>query len=285
MRRPISAWTEPHTRVALLLIVALAGSFAGLLEPPPLPFWVATAIGVSAAVALAFDAFGGALVGLVVAAGLVGLRRLTGTWESELFWVLLLETSAIVGVGVMAGLAGDALRRFRADGEAPAGSMAPVFGSLGLFDRDVALVRLEEEVERARDHRRPLTLLLIETDITDDRLGPEAREMAYRAIARIVESRMRDDHVPFAASLDRLGSVMPETTSADAWQYVGEILDAVADARFMDRSAGTQRRLADAVEVHVGLAGFGASRSSPDALLDAATTALHQARSQENVGS
>ncbi len=285
MRRPISAWTEAHTRVALLLVVALVGSFAGSLEPRPLPYWVAAAVAVSAATALAFDAFGGALVGLVVASGLVGVRRLTGAWEPEMFWVLLLETSAIVGVGVMAGLAGDALRRHGADGEARTGPMEPVFGSLGLLDRDVALIRLEEEVERARDHRRPLTLLLIETDITDDRLGPEAREMAHRAIARIVESRMRDDHVPFAASLDRLGSVMPETTTADAWQYVGEILDAVADARFMDRSAGTQRRLGDAVEIHVGLAGVGPSCSSPDALLDAATTALHQARAQEDVGS
>ncbi len=285
MRRPISAWTEPHSRVALLLTMVSVGSFGGLLEPLPLPLWVAAAVGVCAVAALAFDAFGGALVGLVVASGLVGLRRLTGAWVPEMFWALFLETSAIVGVGVMAGLAGDALRRFGTDGEAPAGLMAPVFGSLGLLDRDVALIRLEEEVERARDHRRPLTLLLIETDITDAGLGPEAKEMAYRAIARIFESRMRDDHVPFALSLDRLGSVMPETSTTDAWQYVGEILDAVADARFMDRSTGTQRHLADAVEVHVGLASFGSSRSSPDALLDAATTALHQARAQENVDS
>lgn len=283
VRRPTSAWTDQHLRVAILLVVALVGSSAGVLEPLPIPLWVATAIALCAIGALPFDAFGGLLVGLSVAAGFVGMRRLAGTWEPEMFWVLLLETVAIVCVGIVAGLAGEGLRRAHAQAALPSGLMEPVFGSLGLLDRDVALVRLEEEVERARDHRRPLTLLLLETDITDPSLGPEARTMAHRAVARIVESRIRDDHVPFATSIDRLGVVMPETTTADAWQYVGEILDAVTDGRFMDRTAGAHRHLAESVEVHVGLTGFSRSRSSPDALLDAATTALDQARADEEV--
>lgn len=281
MRRPTSAWTEAHTRVALLLLVVLIGSFAGLLEPFPTPLWVALAVAITALVALAFDPFGGAVVGLVVASGLVGMRRLSGDWAPEVFWILLIEITAILAVGLMGGFAGDALRQIGTNDESRAGLMEPVFGSLGLLDRDVALIRLEEEVERARDHRRPLTLLLIETDITDPSLGPEAKDGAYRAVARLVESRMREDHVPFAANVDRLGAVMPETTTADAWQYVGEILDAVTSGRFMDRSLGKQRRLSDAVEVHVGLSGMSPSRSSRDALLDAATTALLQARAHE----
>jgi GGDEF domain-containing protein len=285
VRRPTSAWTELHTRVALLLVVAATGSLAGLLQPSPIPFWVATAVAITAVGALAFDAFGGVVVGLLVASGLVGTRRVTGHWEPDMFWALLLETAAVVGVGVIAGLAGDALRRAGTDAAAPSGLLEPVFGSLGLFDRDVALIRLEEEVERARDHRRALTLLLIETDVTDPALGPQARDMAYRAVARIVESRMRDDHVPFASDVDRLGAVMPETTTPEAWQYVGEILDAVTAARFMDRASGRQRSLAEAVEVHVGITGLSRARSSPDALLDAAAASLRRARADEEVGS
>lgn len=281
MRRPTSAWTEQHTTVALLVGVVSAAALAGLLEPQPLPLWVGTAVVAAAVVSLAFDAFGGVIVGLSAAAALVAVRRTTGHWEPDVFWVVLVETAAIVAAGVVAGSTGTSLRRAGSDSTAPAGPAEAVHGSLGLLDHDVALIRLEEEVERARDHRRPLALMLLETEITDAGLGPDAREMAHRAVARIVESRLREDHVPFATAIDRIGAVMPETSTADAWQHVGGILDALGTARFMDRDAGSQRSLDGAVDIHVGLTSLGPSRSSADALFDAAVTALAQARADE----
>lgn len=258
--------------------VSLLAATAGLLEGGPIPAWVGIAVAIAAIGSLAVDAFGGALLGIVVAAGLIGARRLTGLWTPEAFWPALVESLAIVVAAVIGGVVGTALRPTPpttvAGGD---GRLEPVFGSLGLLDHATAIVRLEEEIERAREHRRPLTLVLLEVQITDVDLSRDARMGAFRAVARLWESRLADTDVPFSIGEDRLGAILPETGRASAWQRLGAVLDGVADGRFMSRSQGVQRPLADVVEVRVGMAHLEKRLDHADALIDAASASLRRA--------
>lgn len=279
-----SGWTDRHTKVALLLGVALLASIAGLLEEGPIPFWVAIAVVIAGIGSLSFDAFAGTVVGLAVAAGLIGVRRLTGWWGPEIFWPALVESLAVIAAGISAGVVGGALRATTAVTGAPDGGgelSGPVFGSLGLLDHATAVMRLEEEVERASEHGRPLTLLLLDVEVTDDGLGPQARTGAFRSVARLLESRLADTDVPFFIGEDRLGAVLPESTAADAWTRLGALLDGITDARFASRAEGRQRSLADAVDLRVGMAHMGPDSDHADGLLDAASAALRRAASKD----
>ena len=266
-----SVWTDAHSRVALAFAVGFAGCLIGLAEDGVLAFWVAGAVALAAISSLALDAFGGIVAGLVAAAALVAVKRLAGAWNSDAFLLSSAETVVILLAGVTAGLAGAALRRVDPNEDDHPGILAPVFGSLGLLPHDVAMARLEEEVERAREHRRPLTVIRVDVDITAASLDAAGRDAALRAVARILESRLHERDVPFAISPDRLGAILPETDAAEGWQRVGEVADALAAAWFASRTSETRLRVADAVEIRVGLAPFGTRISSADALLDSAT--------------
>lgn len=272
MARPTWGWTDRHTAVAVMVTTASAASLAGLTEAVPVPLAVAAAVAVTAAVSLLLDGFGGAVVGIACAAGLVAVRRATGHWQDPDFWAALVETLAIVATGVAGGIAGSRLRNGSA---APAlRPFEPVYGSLGLFGQDEAMARLEEEVDRAREHRRPLSLVLLDVTVKNPDLSEAGGAAAMRAAARIVENRVGDRDVPFALATDRLGVVLPEANRTRAYETVAEILGAIDSARFTFGPEREQRHLADDINLHVGLAQYGPSLSSTEALLDAAIAAL-----------
>jgi GGDEF domain-containing protein len=279
VRLVTSGWTEHHRTAALLVTTALVADLAGLTEDPPVPFAVGVAVLVCILASLALDAFGGAVVGIVCAAALAGLRQLTGDWDQPAFAAALVETVAIVVAGVVAGTAGARLRR----GVAPSAPspLEPVYGSLGLFSHDVAMARLEEEVERAREHQRPLSLVVVDVSITRADLPHEGVSAALRAVARIVESRIGDRDVPFALAVDRLGVVLPESGSDQAWGVVGDILNAMDGARYTFGTQREMRRLADDINVDVGLAQYGPSLSTADAMLDAAVAVTRDDHGEE----
>lgn len=268
MRRVTSGWTEQHRVAALLVTPALVASLAGLTEDPPVPLAVGVAVLVCILTSLSLDAFGGAVVGIVCAAALVGLRQLTGHWDQPAFAAALVQTSAIVVAGLMAGVAG---ARFRSGVVAgPASALEPVHGSLGLFSHEGAMARLEEEVDRAREHSRPLCLVVVDVVITRAALPSEGVSAALRAAARIVESRVGDRDVPFALAVHRLGVILPEAGSDKAWEVVGDILSAIDGARYTFGAHREERRLADDIHIDVGLAQYGPALASADAMLDAA---------------
>lgn len=266
--------TPEQRAVATCLAVVGVVSVAGVMGSTGVAVAVALAVAVTAAVSLFLDQFAGFIIGLAASAALILGRRLLGPWGDEEFWLALAQTAGLVAAGVTAGATGRRLRP-RSGQSDQVGTLLPepVFGSLGLLDAHVALDRLVEEVERARAHDRALTVLLLDVHAVDPSSAEFARS-AQRAVSRIFESRLPETDVPFALAEDRLGAILPETTSAGAWERVGLVLDAVAAGRFGVRSEGREHPLEDHVRIEVGMSELRPGVADADALLDAATAAL-----------
>jgi GGDEF domain-containing protein len=148
--------------------------------------------------------------------------------------------------------------------------MTPAYGSLGLLTAEVAMVRLEEEVARARRHVRPLTVVVVLVCISDDTLDEHARSAARRALARLLESTLRETDVPFAMGEEQFGAILPETAASASWDVVGPVLDAAGRAAFTVRETDERRRLVDCAELHVGIAVLGDGLQDAESLIAAA---------------
>jgi GGDEF domain-containing protein len=279
---PTWAWTERHTAVAVLVLACTVASLSGLSEPQPLPLWVAVAVAVASLVSLALDVWGGALVGLAVAALLVAARRATDLWSADVFVPALVETVALIAVGALAGHAGVRLRPVTAP--VTGSHIGPVHGSLGLIDEAAATARLEEEVARSRRYGRTVSLALFDVHLADDALSGEGRRAACRAVARLVESRSEQAHVPFALAEDRFGIVMPDTGAAAAWGVVGRVLEAVGTTEVTYGASRTSRSLHDTVEVLAGISQHGPTRDSAAALFADARRAIERAAAEDERG-
>lgn len=260
--------------VATAFVVAGVASTAGVAASTGVAVAVAAAVALTGAIALFLDPFGGFVAGLAAAAAVILGRRIAGDWDPDAFGLALVQTVALTSTGIAAGRAGTRLRR---DVAAPVDQSLipePVFGSLGLLDADIAMERLEEEIDRARAHGRPLSVVVVDVRITEDDLSTDARRAAYRAVARLFESRLQESDVPFALSERRLAALLPDAGPADAWDRVGLVLDAVASGRFSPRDEASERLLTDVTELAVGMSEARPDTLSADALLDAATAAL-----------
>ncbi|MDP9389900.1 MAG: hypothetical protein M3P89_00565, partial [Actinomycetota bacterium] len=220
------------------------------------------AVPATAVLALFFDAFGGLIVGLTAAAATVLAKQLAGEWTAAGFLPSLALVVVLILLGWSTGVVSARLHQERrAAGKGDAAT--PAYGSLGLLTADVALARADEEVVRAHRHHRPLTVLVLRITLVDESLDAAARTAAHRAVARLLETLLRETDVPFALSNSELGALLTETDAARAWEVVAPVLEAASRAAFTVRQNDERRRLVDAAELHAGLAEL--SRAHPDA--------------------
>ena len=279
MDRVTSGWTEQHSAVALLLTAACAATAAGVLDGGWVAGAVATATVATCLVALLLDAWGGAVVGLVAVGALVAVRRGSSAWVREDFAAATMEALAILLTGALAGATASRLRR--QDGvHARPSPWQPAHGSLGLLGADAAMARLEEECARSARLGRPLTLAVLDVVVTAPDLSPASVEAAQRTVARLVESRTRENDVPFALSAGRFGIVFPESGPDVAWDAVGEIVQAAGSATFTQGSRRTARPVDEVTSLHAGIAQYAVGRDTWQTLLEDATGALAKTRAE-----
>lgn len=268
MVRLTSDWTERHLQWALAMFAATAAGSVAMLADAPYHLVGVAAVITTVCIALRLDAFGGILAGFAGAAVVIGVEKGGGDWTPKVFGAALALTACLVVVGWLTGSASAGLRRPAPESDATT-TLTPAFGSLGLLTPELAMARLDEEVTRARLYRRPLTLVLVRTEITDPDLPLDALSHAHRTVARLVESLVPESAVPFALAPDQVGAVLPETDAARAWGLLGPIVDAAYGASFSVRDGGDRRSLVACAEVHAGLAEISVELPDADRLVAA----------------
>jgi GGDEF domain-containing protein len=279
VRRLTWGWTDQHAAVAFLFTAGLVAALAGLIDGGWVPVGVAVAVLLAGLVSLSLDVWGGAVVGLVMVAGLVAVRRGGSAWTQDDFAAATIEALAIMLTAAVAGFAGARLRRV-AGGAVARSTWESLYGSLGLLGADAGMARLEEEASRSQRNGRPVTVALLEIVTPAADLSKEERVAACRTVARIIESRAGEHDLPFALAETRVGIIFPEVGAPAAWDAVGHILDACTTAEFTYGSQRAPRKLAELVELHVGIAQYGRERDTWQTLLDAAGQALARARDE-----
>lgn len=271
----IPAWTRRHTALAVAAALVAGCAAVATTEPWPAALIVALAAALAFAGALAFDPFVGAVIGLAAAAGSIAVKRQLGLWTGDAFTASVVETGALLLIGIVAGIAGASLRVAQRAPGAPGPTGDAAVGSLGLLDLDLGMLRLEEEVERAALHKRPLAVLRLSLDVHGHEGWGSAQRLAVeRAVARLLENLLRPTDVPFVLDADELAAVLPETTSDEAWGIVVPILDAITRASFVAGPAGGRHQVGEYADIRFGLAFFGEHGTTAQELLDAATSAV-----------
>jgi diguanylate cyclase (GGDEF)-like protein len=126
------------------------------------------------------------------------------------------------------------------------------------------MIRLEEEVSRARRYKRPFSLVMIDLDARE---GGDPGE-AIKRVAQIVRLQLRAGiDFPSLYADDRVAMILPETDVEGAM---------VVAERIREKVAGP-----DAVQtVSIGIAAYPAAATTIHALIEAADRALVSARQQ-----
>lgn len=278
MTRLIPGWTRTAGLVLVATALAmLAVSTSALVEHRWLPIAIPAVVLLTFGAGLALDPFVALVCGVAGAALIVWLRQMAGAWTGAEFVPSLLQVTFVIATGAAAGVAGRHLRAHapRGDVLTEEEEMYPVYGSLGLLRPDLGEMRLQEEVDRARGYRRPLSILRIATRLDTDRpVTPAQREAIRRAVARMVEGLLRVTDVPFAYEEDCIVAILPETDPAGAHRLSIRVGDAVAEATFVVRPAGTRLCIADYACVRLGTATFPGDGETVHSLLGAAGDAM-----------
>ena len=140
MRRLTWGWTDQHAAVAFLFTAGLVAALAGLIDGGWVPVGVAVAALLAGLVSLSLDMWGGAVVGLVVVAGLVAVRRGGPRGRRPTSPPPPSRPSPSCCTAAAAGFAGS--RRRRATGDVPRSTWETPHGSLGLLGADAGMARL-----------------------------------------------------------------------------------------------------------------------------------------------
>lgn len=268
------SWTESHSIAATAIAAAAVAGLVSAADPVPVRIAVLVAVVVAALVPLPFDGLVGLLVGLLAASALAGTKQLLDAWTFDSFGRSLLTTGLLLLVGWASGRLG---KRLRTRGRVPVAARSrdvTAFGSLGLIPEAAALARLEEEVERATRHGRPLSLVLLRTTLTDSTLDEDAAAGARRVAARQFESALRRTDVPFALAADLMGAILVETSAGGAWEVAAYVLEQAATAGFADRGRRGRLTLAEYADLSAGIASLPDDGRHAQALLDVALAAL-----------
>jgi hypothetical protein len=266
----ISGWTRQHARISALVATTVAGGALAVQERWPFSLIVCATVLGTVTAALFVDAFGGIVVGVAGAAIVIAVKRAAGDWTVDGFLVSLGTTVTLVAGAWLAGLVSSDLH-----GRTPRSSyedevLSPAYGSLGLLDCDAAMARLEEEIARANAHHRPLSVAVVEVRLNEAALDETARRSAERAVARLMETLVRDTDVPFAVRPHVLGVIMPEADRGMAWEVLGRVLDAATDAAFTVRERNERLKLGDCAELHAGIVALSKKIPTAEKLIETA---------------
>jgi GGDEF domain-containing protein len=154
----------------------------------------------------------------------------------------------------------------------------------GLLPRQVAELRLVEEVDRARQFRRPLGLLLV--DIEDLAKSPahqlQALE-AHQALVRQLASTSLVHDIPFRMGPNQVGLILPERDWDGLYQDAESIINALKGAVFVD-AEGRSHQVLHLVGLNFGLATYQGETSGTIDLMGAAQDSLSVSRDLAGIG-
>lgn len=223
-------------------------------------------------VAALFGPLGGLGTGVAAAAAYVGLASRSATWDHTRFPDAMVTCALLVVAGWNVGLVRQVLSSPRGGGFWSAGSMPR--SALGIFPFQQGMLRLQEEVERARSTGAPLGLLMVETSPTSASLTQDGLESAQRGVTRVVLSRTRSTDVPIEVAEGQLALVIPLADRPSIWELLTSVVHGYREAAFTDRTRGAMLPLREYLRMECAVTYLDDTHTSAEDYLRAARRAL-----------
>lgn len=290
MRRLVAGiWSERQLWLvyALLGITMVESALVIWGNLPRTSAWLLMLLALGIGQGLLLPTAAGSLGGLAVAAFWVLFRQGAGIWQRTDLVQSLLE---LTGLGVSLALAIYYRRAWALDRK-HFRSLQPLRtlvaddeGSPGLVSFQVAGMRLQVEMERARAFGHPLGVVLFEaTPRPGLDLAEADLQQVYRAVARQVGNEIESYDTPFADGPNRAGAIMPERDSDQLSHEAVAIVHSLVNTIYID-SQGMPKPVSDAVRLDCGLATYRGEAAVSRDLMLAAERCLSTSRARPEEG-
>jgi diguanylate cyclase (GGDEF)-like protein len=145
----------------------------------------------------------------------------------------------------------------------------------GLGNRRLFDSRLAEEVARARRHAEPLSLIMIDLDRfkdINDRHGHVAGDDVLGSVGKLLHAHLRVSDIAARYGGDEFSIILPGATKTEAWVVAEKLRSEMQLLRAQSGENEIQ------VRASLGVASLSAEHESALQLLEAADSALYQAK-------
>ncbi|WP_353510865.1 hypothetical protein [Intrasporangium sp.] len=276
--RATTAWTEFRPRFTMAVIAVFGAGVLVGVETGVGRIMLAVVILAAMGASLARDGYLGVVIGLVGAAGLIVLKRLSGDFAAREFFVIGAEVLTVIVAAWVVGILGEHLRTSLDHVARPVvGTISPASSALGVLSTDVGMFRLEEELGRFHRTGEPLSLALVESsplayasDVDEDPAVAAAR----RAVARNVESVTAQLDVVFVLDERTLAVIMPSTDAVAGMEALGRIALAASAATFSGPLDRSRQFVADHLALRTAFVSASGADGRADGLVDEALELL-----------
>ncbi len=154
----------------------------------------------------------------------------------------------------------------------------------GLLPWQVAELRLLEEVDRAKQFRRPLGMLLVEIEDLAESPAQQTQALeARQALVRQLVSTSLVHDIPFRMGPNQVGLILPERNWDSLYQDAESIINALKGAVFLD-DEGRSHHVLHLVKLSFGLATYQGETSGTIDLMGAAQDSLSVSRDLAGIG-
>jgi diguanylate cyclase (GGDEF)-like protein len=153
--------------------------------------------------------------------------------------------------------------------------MAITDGLTGLLNRRTLNARLQGRLREAQRYGRPLSLLLLDVDHfkkVNDTYGHPAGDAVLRGVANLLLTEARETDIVARYGGEEMALILPETEARGAHAIAERIRKAVGAAHHPTGQGSLQ------VTVSLGLSTWPSGGDTPEALLEAADSALYRAK-------
>ena len=141
----------------------------------------------------------------------------------------------------------------------------------GLLNRRYLEKRLDEEIQRSKRHRFPMSLMLLDVDefkTYNDSFGHPAGDAALKIVAGVLQDILRGADVAARYGGEEFAILLPQTTSSEAAVIAERLRQRIEHTEFPKRK----------VTVSIGIASCSSDVDTPQDIVEAADHALYEAK-------
>jgi diguanylate cyclase (GGDEF)-like protein len=141
----------------------------------------------------------------------------------------------------------------------------------GLLNRRYLEKRLNEEIQRSKRHRFPMSMMMLDVDdfkSYNDTFGHLAGDEALKIVAGVLKDILRGDDVAARYGGEEFAILLPQTTAAEAAAIAERLRQRIEHTEFPKRK----------ITISIGIAACSKDVETPEDIVGAADHALYEAK-------